>query len=213
MVAPLGLDPIEREIGVVEQLLGCPALSCERAMPMLAPIMAWAAVERIGRADHLDDALRQCLGAPAALGRDLQDRELVAAEPRDRVDLAHAAAQPLRHLTQQLVAGRVAERVVDLLEAVEIDQQQREALAVAALARERVLDAVAQQHAVGETGERIVMRHVGDLVGAALALGDVGEGAQETAVRQRDGAHLEHDAVRPHALVQRELGRPAARTR
>ena len=113
-------------------------------------------------------------------------------------------------MTQQLVAGRVAERVVDLLEAVEIDQHQREALAVAALARERVLDAVAQQHAVGEAGERVVMRHVGDLVGAALALGDVGEGAQETAGRQPDGAHLEHGAVRPHALVQGELGRPAA---
>ena len=83
-------------------------------MPMLAPIDGRRAVERVRRADHLDDALRQRLDARAALGRDLQDRELVAAEPRDRVDLAHAAAQPLRHVTQQLVAGRVAERVVDL---------------------------------------------------------------------------------------------------
>ena len=181
-------------------------------MPMLAPIAACVCAERVGCAHDLDDALRQCLGARAALGRDLQDRELVAAEPRHRIDLAHAAAQPLRHVMQQLVAGRVAERVVDRLEAVEVDQHQREALAVAALARERVLDAVAQQHAVGEAGERVVMRHVGDLVGAALAFGDVGEGAQETAVRQPDGAHLEHGAVRPHALVQRQLGRPAARS-
>ena len=42
-----------------------------------------------------------------------QDGELVAAEPRDEVALAHEAADPLGHGDQQRVAGRVAERVVD----------------------------------------------------------------------------------------------------
>ena len=54
------------------------------------------------------------------------ERELVAAEARERVVLAHRAAEPRPDLAQHLVAGVVAERVVELLEAVEVDQQQRE---------------------------------------------------------------------------------------
>jgi hypothetical protein len=41
------------------------------------------------------------------------------------VGVAHAGAQPARHLHQQFVAGAVAQRVVDDLEAVQVDQQQR----------------------------------------------------------------------------------------
>ena len=42
------------------------------------------------------------------------------------VAVADAGAQAPGHLDQQLVAGAVAERVVDDLEAVEVDQQQRD---------------------------------------------------------------------------------------
>ena len=51
-----------------------------------------------------------------------QDAELVAAEPRDHVLLSERRAQALGHLLQQAVAGVVAERVVDLLEVIEVDQ-------------------------------------------------------------------------------------------
>ena len=58
------------------------------------------------------------------------DRELVAAEPRDRCaagDLDESGGE----IAQELVAGVVAERVVDLLEAVEIDQQHCDVLVLA----------------------------------------------------------------------------------
>ena len=54
-----------------------------------------------------------------------QHGELVAAEPGDGVDLAQRAAQPLADLNQELVAVVVAEGVVDLLEPVQVEQQQR----------------------------------------------------------------------------------------
>ena len=57
--------------------------------------------------------------------------ELVAAEPADGVAGADRAAQPGGDLPQQLVAGRVAERVVDLLEAVEVAEEDAEVGAVA----------------------------------------------------------------------------------
>ena len=50
---------------------------------------------------------------------------------------AHALGQAPRHLAQQLVAHVVAERVVDVLEVVEVDEEHRD-LAAGALTFERV---------------------------------------------------------------------------
>ena len=86
-------------------------------------------------------------------------RELVAAQPGHRVAAPQHLAQARPHLAQQQVAGVVAERVVDLLEAVEVDQQQRGLLALAA-GHDRLMRAVAQERAVGQAGERVVQRLV-----------------------------------------------------
>jgi len=53
--------------------------------------------------------------------------ELVAADPDEHVRTAQQAGQPRAQLPEQLVAGGVAEGVVDLLEMVEVDEQEREA--------------------------------------------------------------------------------------
>jgi len=50
---------------------------------------------------------------------------LVAAETGQRIDLAHHRCQALRHGAQQLVADAVAERIVDPLEMIEIEEDQR----------------------------------------------------------------------------------------
>ena len=55
--------------------------------------------------------------------------ELVAAEAGERVGGAQRAAQPARDLLEQPVAVGVAERVVDGLEVVEVDDHQHERLA------------------------------------------------------------------------------------
>ena len=56
------------------------------------------------------------------LDRAQEDRELVAAQARDGVVLAQQAREALADLAQHLVAVVVAEGVVDLLEAVEVEQ-------------------------------------------------------------------------------------------
>ena len=89
-----------------------------------------------------------------------QDDELVAAEARRGVDAADAAGEPVRGLAKQIVAGRVTERVVDVLEHVEIDEQHG-GLRLPALGPDQgVLEAVDQQQPVREAGERIVQRLV-----------------------------------------------------
>ena len=59
-----------------------------------------------------------------------------AAEPGDGAPRADAAPEPARHLLQQHVADRVAERIVDALEMIEVEVEHREG-AVLADATER----------------------------------------------------------------------------
>ena len=86
-----------------------------------------------------DDRSRAELDRPAQLAEDPlgrgdrlvasrdpaeEDRELVAALAADDVLGPDGADQPLRDLDEDLVAGRVAVRVVDPLEVVEVDEEQ-----------------------------------------------------------------------------------------
>ena len=74
----------------------------------------------------------------AALGQ--QHRELVAAEPREHVGVAQPRAQRPRDAHDQLVAGAVAERVVDRLEVVEVEHQRGAARPVALDQRDVALE-------------------------------------------------------------------------
>jgi hypothetical protein len=89
-------------------------------MPIEAPMMMlWPLI--VGRADRGDDAAGdrlQRIGIRRAGG---DDGELVAAEAGDQIVAAHDPAQPLRDVENELVADMVAERVVDVLEVIEID--------------------------------------------------------------------------------------------
>jgi hypothetical protein len=81
-----------------------------------------------GQADRLAQPLQQPVGDPphpCVVRGAQQDGELVAAQAGDAVAGAHARGEPAGDGDEQLVAGRVAEGVVDRLEAVEVDEQHR----------------------------------------------------------------------------------------
>ena len=69
-------------------------------------------------------------------GRGGNHGEFVAAEPRDEIVAAQRVRQPQRDVADQLVADRMAERIVDVLEMVEVDVEHRGRRA-AALRRRR----------------------------------------------------------------------------
>ena len=97
-------------------------------------------------------------------------------------------------ILQQLVAGRMAQRIVDGLEVVEVEQVYRHHSAASG-AGERVLEPLVEQHAVGEVRQRIVQGHVHDLgLGAAL-LGDVLVRGDDAAVAQALPGHGDAAAV------------------
>ena len=84
-----------------------------------------------------------------------------------------AGGQALGHHAQQFVAGVVAQAVVDVLEAVQVHEHQREARAARAGDAHRLLQPLAQQRAVGEAGEVIVPRLALDALLVLAQFGDV----------------------------------------
>ena len=82
------------------------------------------------------------------------------------------------------IADRVAERIVDVLEAVEVETEHGQALALLH-AVERPLHALAQQHAVGQLGQDVVVRHVRDARLDAAILGHVLVRREPALVRHR----------------------------
>ena len=76
--------------------------------------------------------------------------------------LARAVAQALGRFDEQHVAGGVAEAVVDLLEAVEVEEQHGEAGPVAAGDEQAGVGVLEEHRAVGEAGEGVVGGQVMD---------------------------------------------------
>jgi hypothetical protein len=66
------------------------------------------------------------------------------------------------HLAQQLIAGGVAQGVVDLLEAVQVDEQHRQLLVVARGGGNGLVGLGLQQAAVGQAGQAVVEGQLAD---------------------------------------------------
>ena len=103
----------------------------------------------------------------------MRDDEAVAAQPR-RIGGA-GGAQPAHHLLQQHVAIGMAERIVDRLEARQIDGDDGEALGPAALGLEALIDGIAEAGARHRPGERVVRCEKRQPLLGAAAFGDVPE--------------------------------------
>ena len=87
-----------------------------------------------------------------------------------RVFLPDGGAQPFGDRPQQVVADVVAQRIVDGLEVVEIQEQDADATLFAVGGVDRLGEAVEQQGAVGQSGQRVVGGQMADVVGGDLAL-------------------------------------------
>ena len=117
-------------------------------MPML-PVTWYSWPDSVyGRPTAFEDVLRDRVELARIRAVLDQHDELVAAQARDRVALAQVMPQAPRDVLQQPVARLVAEAVVDVLEAVEVDEEQRELLAAPLRQRERALQRVHEHRAV-----------------------------------------------------------------
>ena len=120
-----------------------------------------------GEAVHLDRTLHLRVELVDDLDRTLgigdvgdDQGELVAAEPGHGGPAGHGPQQALGDLAQEAVADGVAQRVVDVLEAVDVEQHDRHPAALAHGGG----GAGEEQHPVGQTRQHVV----GGLVGLAV---------------------------------------------
>ena len=119
-------------------------------------------VDLVALAEAIDDAPGEARGV--FIGDDvlLEHHEFVAAEARHEILGPQHLAQPIGDGAQQLVAAGMAERVVDLLELVEVDEQQRRQLLRALLDRQQPLDLVAEIDPVGKRRQLVITRQMAD---------------------------------------------------
>ena len=123
-------------------------------------------------ADGAQHTLGQLRGLRFGRHSRLDDSEFVAAEPRDDIGSAQDPAQALGDALQQRIAGRMAERVVDGFEMVEVDPVKRKAGARLQLLQPAV-ERFTKVEAVGDFRQRVVPRQPGDLLFGLALLGDV----------------------------------------
>ncbi len=126
--------------------------------------------------DRLDRVLDLAQIAPVRE----EQRELVAADARDEVVRADGRAHALADRHEQRVARHVAERVVDRLELVEVDEEHGvDAVGIRARVLQRGGETFLEERPVGQAGQRVVRglvaqpRLVGLEQAAALDLGAV----------------------------------------
>ncbi len=112
--------------------------------------------------------------ALASSARSSRTAELVAAEAGNAIALADAVDQHLGDLDQGLVTGLMAEGVVDHLKAVEVDEQHRGHVVVAADPVDRRLELAQEAAAVRQVDQDILMRQPVEQLDALLQLRDLG---------------------------------------
>ena len=98
-------------------------------------------VDRHG--ERVEDLLRNDGGVVRSGEIGEHGREFIAADARDGVSGTHRSRQPLGHLAQQFVARGVAQRIVDELEIIQVDEQHAELLGMPARLHDHVREAVA----------------------------------------------------------------------
>src|SRR5207244_10910105 len=110
-----------------------------------------------------------------------ENGELAAAETSSRVAVSQRALEALGHRDQDLVAGRVAQAVVDDLEVVEVEEEDGGQASPPLQAAQGQAEPVEEEGPVRQTGEGVVQGLVDELLLGLLALGDVA-GADDVAV-------------------------------
>ncbi len=108
---------------------------------------------------------------PGEIGED--HIELVAADAGKGIGPPDVRPEPGPDLFEQLIADLVAQRVVDLLETIEIKKKDCQFLLVPLRLRKLDCDDFLEKASVGQVGQRVVVRHMSDLLLQPLPLGDI----------------------------------------
>src|SRR3954471_11867769 len=159
-------------------------------------------VQKEGIADRILQAPRQERRILRPRHSALDDCEFVGIEPRQQIVVAQHRSQSLADAAQELVADAMAERIVDRLEMVEAEYEHRHLLGVTAGAQQDVVHLLAQQIAVRQPGQAVMLGHESQPRLGALAFGGVHQ-------RQQDRRPIAVDEL---ARIDRQIDQRAVGT-
>ena len=193
--APRGLGLVHGHVGVPQEDAGVLAVLREDRDPDAGADLDVDALDREAILQGARDPHPDLLGRARARE---EHRELVAAEAGEDVVGAQDVAQARAELGEHGVARVMAERVIELLEAVDVDDQESERLSACARAGQVRAELVAELAAVGEAGELVRRRLAAGLVEAAdLADGERGAGHRREHRRPRERHRDRRDVNEP----------------
>src|SRR5918993_1037120 len=187
---------VKREVGLQDQVVDSGAVDGTEGAADRDADADFGLVDHVGFFDRHDDPVGELLDHLAALRVGDDDRELVAAHAADVTVLADLVDEALGDGAKHRVPLRVAERIVDRLEPVEVEEEDRaghardgrvaqgiaEQLAHAAAVRK------ARQHVhVGEVGQPLLrLGHLGDVAADAAEAFEAAGGVDDRITRDRD---------------------------
>ena len=183
---------VQRQIGVAKKLVGRGAVFGTHRDADACTDDDVLSLDRIGLAHFFDRAKGEGRGVGRLCNARLHDSELIPTHARDRIGIPRYELQPFGDHLQKLVAGGMTEGVVDILEAIEVEEVNCHDLS-APSARQAMAKPLVEQYPVGQTGKGIMPRHVGDLGLGLPLLGNVLVRRDRSAVRH--GLHRNGDAA------------------
>ena len=170
---------VQREVGLEDQIVDGGAVDrAERATDRHADAN-FGLVDQVGFLDRRDDPVGELFDLLAALRIGDDDGELVAAHAADVTVRADFVDQALGDRAKHRVALRVAEGVVDRLEAVEVEEHDRARHIADGRGAQRIAEQLADPPAVGQPGEDVDVGEVGQALLGLADLGDVRADAAE----------------------------------
>ena len=198
--AAFALGAIESKVGVLHQLVGIAAIHGRNrdADARSHRHLVLPEVERCG--DRFKNPFGERCGGTAYLSDPLNDAQLIAAQARKRVSLSNTTIQALCDGLQQLIPDGMPERIIDLLEPVEIQDVHGQLALAIACALGSFIEALAKNSSVRQAGQHVVPCHVGDLGFGPMPFGDVHIRRKEAAIIERYAAHVEDRSIRSLAL-------------
>ena len=102
-----------------------------------------------------------------------EQHKLIAAQAGNGVAFAHGRTQTLADLYEQHIALLMAQDVIDALEIVQIHEHQGPVVAGLGTGFDGMLQAIEQQTAIGQLGQRVVKRQVANFFLGRFAAGNV----------------------------------------
>ena len=159
--APIRLGTVKCDVGILEKFVTGHAIIRRHRDSDAHTKRNALSIDFVWFAENADNAHGKRGNLVRPLDVLQEDGEFIAAKTGHRIDLANARLQTQRHRTKDLVSDRMAERVVDLLEVVEVEAENCKADTTAELG-DALLNSLRQKHAIRQFGEGVVPRHEDD---------------------------------------------------